>query len=198
MGGSPCSGKSTVAELLAQKYNLYYFKVDDFLEKYTDLGAARNDSICKKQKEMSPEETWMRDPVLQCAEEFQFYSEIFNDIIKDIKKIRCESNIIAEGAAFCPGLMKEIGIHVNEYMAVIPEPNFQIAHYSQREWVPFVLDGCSDKEKAFFNWMQRDILFAQRVERECKQEGYYYIVNNGEKSIEELAHAVSSRFGFEG
>ena len=32
IGGSPCSGKSTVAEILAKKYDLYYFKVDDFLD----------------------------------------------------------------------------------------------------------------------------------------------------------------------
>lgn len=31
IGGSPCSGKSTVTEILSKKYDLYYFKVDDFL-----------------------------------------------------------------------------------------------------------------------------------------------------------------------
>ena len=30
IGGSSCAGKSTVAEMLSQKYDLYYFKVDDF------------------------------------------------------------------------------------------------------------------------------------------------------------------------
>ena len=26
IGGSPCAGKSTAAEILSEKYNLYYFK----------------------------------------------------------------------------------------------------------------------------------------------------------------------------
>lgn len=30
IGGSPCSGKSTIAEILSKKYN---FKVDNFLER---------------------------------------------------------------------------------------------------------------------------------------------------------------------
>lgn len=34
IGGSPCSGKSTTAEILSKKYDLYYFKVDDYLDKY--------------------------------------------------------------------------------------------------------------------------------------------------------------------
>ena len=52
IGGSPCSGKSTVAEILAEKYDLYYFKVDDFLEEYTKMGASKEYRICKKQEQM--------------------------------------------------------------------------------------------------------------------------------------------------
>ena len=32
IGGSPCSGKSTIAEMIAEKYDFNYFKVDDYLE----------------------------------------------------------------------------------------------------------------------------------------------------------------------
>lgn len=34
IGGSPCSGKSTIAEMIAEKYDFIYFKVDDYLEQY--------------------------------------------------------------------------------------------------------------------------------------------------------------------
>lgn len=30
--GSPCAGKSTACEIISKKYNLYYFKVDDYLD----------------------------------------------------------------------------------------------------------------------------------------------------------------------
>jgi dephospho-CoA kinase len=29
LGGSPCSGKSTIAEMLSKRYQLPYYKVDD-------------------------------------------------------------------------------------------------------------------------------------------------------------------------
>lgn len=38
IGGSPCSGKSTIAEIISNRYGLYYFKVDDYLEKYANYG----------------------------------------------------------------------------------------------------------------------------------------------------------------
>ncbi len=33
IGGSPCSGKSTVARALSARYDLTYFKVDDHLDR---------------------------------------------------------------------------------------------------------------------------------------------------------------------
>ncbi len=48
IGGSPCSGKSTVAEILSEKYDLYYFKVDDFLDKYAKQGTQNGSPIAVK------------------------------------------------------------------------------------------------------------------------------------------------------
>ena len=33
IGGSPCAGKSSVAEILLRRYGLNYFKIDDFLDR---------------------------------------------------------------------------------------------------------------------------------------------------------------------
>ncbi|MBE5983493.1 MAG: shikimate kinase [Paenibacillaceae bacterium] len=56
IGGSPCSGKSTIAEIISNRYGLYYFKVDDYLEKYANYGFLLNLEICRKQSIMNPEE----------------------------------------------------------------------------------------------------------------------------------------------
>ena len=106
IGGSPCSGKSTVAEVISQKYNLYYFKVDDFLDKYTEMGAEKGKPICIKQKSMTPDQIWMRNPMEQSNEELQFYDEIFEFIMDDIKSVEGKNRIITEGAAFLPSLMQ--------------------------------------------------------------------------------------------
>ena len=196
IGGSPCSGKSTIAEILAEKFDLYYFKVDDFLEEYTKMGASKGYEICKKQENMSPEEIWMREPQVQCEEEFAFYEEVFEFVMADLQKINAKG-IITEGAAYLPKLMKEKGISSNRYLAVTPTAEFQVEHYRQREWVPYVLEGCSDKEKAFSNWMNRDILFTQEVQRQCAAEQYISIINDGSVTIEQLVEKVASCFGLE-
>lgn len=130
IGGSPCSGKSTVAEQITKKYAAHYFKIDDF--------------------------------------------------------------IVTEGAAYTPRVMKKYGI--KNYITIVPTPEFQILHYKEREWIPYVLEGCSNKEKAFDNWMKRDILFAKQVLAECKETKVPCIVNDGTRAEEEIFDTVKEQF----
>ena len=194
IGGSPCSGKSTIAEIVSKKYNLYYFKVDDFLDKYTKMGASKEYEICKKQECMKAEEIWMREPLLQCTEEFAFYEEIFEFVLADLEKIEAKG-IITEGAAYLPKLMKKLSVSKDRYLAITPTKDFQISHYKKREWVPYVLEGCSDKDKAFSNWMNRDILFAREVQRQCNEEQYISIINDGGIELDELVDIVTLHLG---
>ena len=194
IGGSPCSGKSTVTEILAKKYDLYYFKIDELLDKYIDMGAKEGRPICMQIKSMTPDENWMRDPMVQCKEELEWYREVFDLVRKDIAQIQNVNGIIAEGAAYLPTLMKSMNVPYDKYLSITPTKDFQVHHYSQREWVPYVLQECSDKEKAFENWMERDALFALDVQRQCEESGYLSLINEGKTEIEELVRLVEAHF----
>ncbi len=145
--------------------------------------------------EMNAEQIWMRDPSLQCREEFEFYEEIFEYVLEDLKRIRTKNGIITEGAAYVPKLIKQSGISANRYISITPTEEFQILHFRKREFVPYVLEGCSDMEQAFHNWMNRDILFAREVQRQCYEEKYASIINDGNITIDELVDRVAAQFG---
>lgn len=198
IGGSPCSGKSTIAKMLAEDCGLFYFKTDDFLEKYIALGAKKGYEICQKQSELSPEQIFMRDADLQCREELQFYEEIFDMIREDIEAVSDQRDIIAEGAAFLPALMKRNKIAENRYICITPTASFQIEHYKKREWISYILEGCPDKEKAFDNWMNRDILFAEEARKQCTEAGYQSIVTDGKTAVDDVFLMVCSHFGLKG
>ena len=195
IGGSPCAGKSSVAEILSEKYGLYYFKVDDFLDRYMQAGARKGHPICRKAAGMNAEQIWMREPLIQCEEEFQIYREIFGFVAADLKRIDWKGGILTEGAAYLPELMKQSGIPGSRYLSITPTKEFQITHYRKRDYVPIVLDGCRDKEKAFCNWMERDILFAREVRRQCLKENYASVINDGTMELDELAALVAAHFG---
>lgn len=194
IGGSPCGGKSTAAAVIAQKYNLYYFKVDDFLDKYMQMAVSNGSEICSKLEKMTADQIWMRDPHLQCQEEFIYYEEIFPFILDDLKQINHVKGIITEGTAYTPQLMKRISVPHNRYLSVTPTPEFQISHFRKREFVPYVLHDCTDKQAAFNKWMDRDILFAKEVQKQCDLEGYVSFVNSGQKSVTEMVDMISEHF----
>ena len=161
------------------------------------MGASDKKEICQKVENMTPEQIWMRDPLVQCEEELLIYEEIIEFILEDLKQIDCKNGIITEGAAYLPKLVKHINIPVERYISITPSKEFQIFHYSKREWVPYVLAECSDKEKAFENWMNRDVLFAEAVQQQCKELGYVSLINKGEMTVGELVNKVVTHFGLE-
>lgn len=195
IGGSPCSGKSTIALALSKRYGLQYFKVDDYLEKYMKLGAIDKKECCTRVEKMTPEQIWMRGPLTQCDEELLIYEEIFDYILADLKKLDCKNGILTEGAAYLPILAKRCNIPVNKYISITPTKEFQLFHYSKREWVSYILAECSDKAKAFENWMDRDALFAKAVQQQCGELGYVSIINNGDVPVEQLIDRVIVHFG---
>lgn len=195
IGGSPCSGKSTVAEILSEQYDLYYFKVDDFLDSYTKQGALKGYSVCRKQVELTPDQIWMRDPVLQCREELIYYEEVFEFIERDLEQIKNVNGVITEGAAYVPGLIRDAQIPENRYLSITPTKEFQLFHFRKRTFVPYILRGCSNMERAFDNWMERDILFAGEVRKQCGETGYTSVINDGSMEIAGLADLVATHFG---
>ena len=64
-------------------------------------------------------------------------------------------------------------------------------HYIQREWVPYVLEGTTNPEQAFENWMQRDILFAQMVRKEAVRLGYPSLITDGSQSENQTTEEVA-------
>lgn len=192
IGGSPCSGKSTVAERIAQEYGAYYFKVDDYLSEFLKRAAEKGYSACAGIQRMTPEEIWMRDPAVQCEEEFLIYDEISDMVFDCLDKIDA-ALIVTEGAAFTPDVISKW--RVKKYIAIVPTPEFQISHYKEREWVQYILEGCSDKKKAFDNWMERDVLFAREVMKKCEENKVACLVNDGFRDPDEIFSAVKELFG---
>ena len=193
IGGSPCSGKSTVAKALAARYSLAHFKVDDHLDTFTARGAAVGLPVCRRILGMSSDETWMRPPHLQCREELDYYAEIAPLVTEELRQLP-NQRILAEGAAFLPLLMQAQGIPSTRYIAIIPSRDFQISRYQQRSWVPHVLRDCTDPEAAFANWMERDALFAESIRQQRMQAGYSCLLTDGSISPEKRLAQVAAHF----
>ena len=63
-------------------------------------GAQKGHPICRKTARMNAEQVWMREPLLQCREEFDIYREIFEFVTADLDQIDWKGGVITEGAVY--------------------------------------------------------------------------------------------------
>ena len=189
IGGSPCSGKSTIASLLARQYQLLHIKLDDLVDDMMSQASADSQPICLLRQNRNPEQIWMRSPEEMADEEWRFYEEIFPYVKSYLIKNQ-DRPLLVEGAGLLPHLVKELECPASSYLCLTPTDDFQKKHYKQREWVPYVVEGTTNPEQAFENWMQRDILFAQMVRQKAMKLGYSSLVTDSSQSENQTVEEV--------
>ncbi|HPJ90245.1 MAG TPA: hypothetical protein PLO84_14100, partial [Thermotogota bacterium] len=194
IGGSPCSGKSTVSELLSQEYLLHYYKVDDHdSEHLKRIIPEKHPLLCKWQNP-NWNELWMRPVEIQVGEEFQIYRERFEMIMDDLLSLPEDHGIIVEGAALIPDLMQEYKVPTDRLIYMIPTKDFQVKKYSEREFIKYILAECNEPDTAFKNWMERDHQFGQIVTAQAKVYGYKILSIDGSTSIENTISSIKRHF----
>ena len=67
-------------------------------------------------------------------------------------------------------------------------------HFRERAFIHDVLKGCRSMERAFQNWMERDVLFAQKVRKQCGENGYVSIINDGSEPVLSMVKRVTAHF----
>jgi dephospho-CoA kinase len=196
LGGSPCSGKSTVAELLARERGFVHYKLDDKLDEFMRLAARDGKPACQAYFQLPPGQEWMRKPEEMFADEVRIYEEIFAYAARELARLEAPV-VIAEGAGFLPELMRQAGIGPDAYVCIVPTPAFQVEKYRQRPWIAEVLAPCADRQAAFANWMERDALFARHAAETAERLKYRAFWTDGRRSPGELLQEIAGIFGLE-
>jgi hypothetical protein len=146
---------------------------------------------------MSWEEIWMRPVDVLLADEIAFYREEWPLIVDEVRAMACDRPIVVEGAALLPSLVHDVLADRRQAVWVVPTEPFQRTHYRRRRGlIAWALDGCTDPERAFQNWMARDAAMGRWVRAEAVRLDLPVLVVDGASTLEENAAIVADRFGF--
>ena len=198
LGGSPCAGKSSVSEVLARRFTLDVYHVDEAFDRHVQgLDPARQSALAAW-RDSSWEERWMRPPDDLLRDVIACYGEHFALILKDILTTPRRKLLLVEGTALLPRHVAGLLSKRSHALWMIPSAGFQREHYSRREWVCGVMEQCQSPEDAFDNWMERDARFAEWVEAEARALNLQVLKVGGGQSIEENAAAVAEHFQLRG
>ena len=195
LGGAPCSGKSTLAEMLAARFPFLYYKVDDHDRQHAARSRPDRQPVMYKYSRMTCDEIWLRPVLEQVQDELSYYRERFEMIVADLERLAARQPVLLEGAALLPELIARYPIDRHRVVFLVPSDEFQNVHYRERGWVGDVLKDCSDPEQAFANWMVRDHLFGQEILRQAKEHQMRTIVVDGSTGADGQYKKLAAYFG---
>jgi len=197
MGGSPCSGKSSIAELLSERTKLQYYPCNNAFAEHGKRVTAVKQPAFHRVLHMTWDEIWMRPVEVQLRKEIAIYREEFNMIVQDLLALPKSPPILAEGAALLPGCVRDVLLNPHQAIWIVPTELFQRKHYPNRgPWVQDILRQCENPEQAFRNWMDRDVAFARRIARSATGLGLKLLEVDGKRTIAENARIVAQHFQF--
>jgi 2-phosphoglycerate kinase len=193
LGGSPCAGKSSISEVIASRFGLEVYHVDQAF----DVHASRFDTIrhptLTKWSESSWDQRWMQPVDSLVHEVIACYEEHFTLILEDVCSFP-KRPLLVEGTALLPRRVAGVLSRQSRALWVIPTADFQRTHYSDRGWVQPIVAQCSYPEEAFHNWMERDIRFAKWIQTETSALGLPLLTIDGRQTIKETVEVVARQF----
>src|SRR5512133_1785392 len=172
LGGSPCAGKSSIADTLSQRYGMQLYRCDEAFYRHLDQITPDEQPVFYRVMHLSSEALWMRPVAQQVEETIEIYHEEFPLILADLLALPLDRPILAEGAALMPDLVAPLLADPRRGMWVVPSPEFQRHHYEQRDWWRDVVRERSHPPHALEHWMQCERLVAREVAELAQVRGF--------------------------
>lgn len=195
LGGPPCSGKSTLAQMLSEQHNLNYYKVDDHQEAHLQRAKPEAQPVMCQYRRRDWNDIWTRPVDTLVSELYEFDKERFPFILDDLNQTEDDRELLVEGAAIWPQFLDGFPLTKSRVIFLIPTPEFQIAHYRQRSWIQPILDACNDPQEAFEHWMKRDAQCGVIVASQANAQEYTTIFVDGNSSLDQLYGQICNQFG---
>ena len=185
IGGVTCSGKSTVAKLIAEGTDRQVYSTDDHFAKHAKSATKEHHPTMYSYQHDDEWLKWVRElaPERSSAVWLQFYHERCSMIVDDLAKVQ-DPPLVAEGVDLLPELVVP---HATEGKAawLVPTRSFFEAHYAEREWVS------EEPDERTWQYYSRMI---RHVDDGVRRHGGTVLQVDGDVSPQEIAGSLMAKF----
>ncbi len=193
IGGATDSGKSTVAQNLAQRYSIpvyHYDKVDN--EQIEKL--AKTVPEVRKFFNASMEERWVRStPKMMFDFLMISFPYRFELVIESLLEMPKDKPIIVEGFGFLPELVHPILSSHHQAIWFVPTEKFKRESMARRG-KPSFASSLTNPEQAKMNLFTRDMMLADYYRKQVLSYGYTLCEIDGSQSADEMTSTTEFHF----
>jgi hypothetical protein len=196
IGGPPDSGKTSITDILADRYGLgrYHFDRHETAhfgradpDRHPALWAAHPDR-------MTAEQRWLGAPPDEmAAATIASWSERFWMALDDVLEMPEGRVIVAEGPGLFPELVAPFLSDPRKAVWLIPSEEFKRASAARRG-KPGNRHETSDPERASHNLIERDLIMGRYIREQCVALGLRLIEATSKESVCAVARQVEEQF----
>jgi hypothetical protein len=192
LGGPPCSGKTSIARILAGRHDLRAYHSDAHTWEHHDKAVERRYPAAARTESLGPDELWLAELDALVAQPLEANEERCRLMLEDIEALPPSPLIVAEGTPLFPWLVEERLASRDHAVWLVPTPEFQRARLEERvgtEW-----RRTSDPPRALANRIEREHAVGERIERDARKRGLRVLTVDGSRDVAAMAAAVEEIF----
>ncbi|MER0242654.1 hypothetical protein AAHZ94_11600 [Streptomyces sp. HSW2009] len=196
IGGAQWSGKTTVSELVAQKYGLtaYHYDYHD-ARGHQDRRIARRVALGEPVADPTPDQVWSdRAPAEMAAETLAGFPVRFEWALDDLRALFTGRPAIAEGWGLRPELVAPLLDSLRRMVVLVPTEEFRQHQVRTLPRAGTLNAPVSDPARAQANRLARDRLIADDAVRNARRLGIRVIEVDGTRDAAAVAAEVAEHF----
>jgi hypothetical protein len=196
IGGAPDAGKTSIASLLAEKYQLPVYHFDRHEPAHFARANPRQHPalFAAHPMRMTPDERWVQQPVARMVQQtIASWSERCGMVVEDLLAMPKQPMIVAEGPGFFPECIAPLMSHPHQAIWLVPTEPFKQASAARRD-KPSARFETSDPARAQRNWYARDLGLVAHVTQGAEKYDLTLLTVDGSRSLAEMAALVEAHF----
>jgi 2-phosphoglycerate kinase len=197
IGGTPCAGKTTVAQMLAHQHALRVYHRDAHQEAYLQRAdATRHPALSAALASRADWETWYRQSPHTIFEQARRENrEAFEFVLDDLEQMPSESAILVEGIGLYPELLKLVSSPEHVVLLVAGEALARKTWEDRSRQTPW-LDGYANPQEIIDNFIAWTCLSADYLQKMAAQTGMTCYTRTLDTHIPDVVQAIETQFGY--
>ena len=192
IGGSPCAGKTSIADALAMNYHGAVYHFDRMEPQHIAQTTARNNPELMAFLAMDMDERWLTRPPDEMAHNaMASWLARFPMVLDDLRAMPADTPIFAEGPGLFPECVAPLLVSPHQAIWLVTTEPFCLKVRQRRSGSSLET---SDPDFALRNIVQRDVLMARSVEWQASERQLACHAVDGSQTLAQMTVLIEQHF----